>query len=94
LGKFSPVGTGGGSPNSPITWLHNPPRTADGKIDTEKVHEEARLQFADPNRPDPLAILLSAKEVNLHEISDISERIAKTAPGLSLAVDFGGLLKR
>jgi hypothetical protein len=81
---------GTGSPNSPVTWLYDPPRTPEGKIDTEKVYEEARRQFADPNRPDPLAILLSAKEVNLHEISDISERIAKTA-NLSLAVDFGGL---
>lgn len=101
-GNTPPVtapGQPGSAPVPPVIW--NPadlpgtymraPRDAYGDVDWDRLIEDVARQVADPTRRDPEGVVLSVGKADLHEISRIGREIDAAAPGLPLAIDFGGL---
>ncbi len=69
------------------------PQAGDGRVDVDRLIDEVRRQFADPGRPDPLGVVVSAVDANIHELGRLGGRIADEVSRLALAVDFRGLGK-
>jgi hypothetical protein len=70
------------------------PRDEDGNIDLPELLRRFREQSENPALPDPIGVVLSTDNANLHDISTLHKRIAEAAPHLSFALDFSGLPKR
>ncbi len=64
-----------------------------GKIDTPYVVKHVLDQIADQYQANPRAVVLAMNNVNLHDLSHLGQRIASEAPGIPIAIDFGGILK-
>lgn len=69
-------------------------RTVTGRIDTAKIVKRVLDQMADPGKANPRGVVLGMNNVNLHELSALSQKISSEAPDVPIAVDFSGLLKR
>ena len=67
---------------------------AGGKIDTANILRRVRTQIADRGQANPRAVVVGLKDVDLHELSNLSQKISSEAPEVPIAIDFSGLLKR
>jgi len=84
-----------------VIW-HNPHSTPyhyfaspilNGSLDTSEIVKQVLDQIADENQGKPCAVVLGLNKVNLHELSDLSQKIRVGVPDLPIAIDFGGVMK-
>ena len=76
----------------PFSYIRS--TTVGGKIDTASIVKQVLDRIADQDQDNPSAVILDLNNANLHELSELGQKMSSQAPDVPIVVDFGGLLKR
>jgi hypothetical protein len=90
-------------PANPFRTVFNPfrlpgayidaPRGKDGDVDLPELVRRVLKQTDNPALPDPIGVVVSTHNANLHDVSELGRKIAEAAPNLSFGLDFSALSK-